>query len=141
DLEKRFEAIQERVTESTPSPPAPLPKGEGRNTPVRVIVLRVKRVRNPDAVCVQIFERFIAAMKERGIEVLLCGVRKDFATVLVSSGAADKIGNKNIFHEQAQVGSATLDAVRYAYELIKGDYCSTCPRRGEAEAPMLYYMI
>jgi hypothetical protein len=92
-------------------------------------------------VCAEIFERFIVTMQERGIQVLLCGVRKDFAKVLVASGLQETLGSANIFHEQAQVGSATLDAVRYAYELLKGDYCAGCPRRGSGEEPVLYYMI
>jgi SulP family sulfate permease len=124
DLEAHFEAIQQHAQPTT-----------------RVIVLRVKRVRNPDAVCVEIFERFIIAMKERGIQVLLCGVRMDFAAVLNSSGLMETLGTKHVFLEQAQVGSATLDAVRYAYELLKGDLCDECPRRSGGEDPVLYYMI
>lgn len=124
DLEKHFESIAARVEPST-----------------RVIVIRVKRVRNPDAVCTEIFERFIVEMKSRGIQVLLCGVRMDFAKVLVASGLQETLGSGNIFHEQAQVGSATLDAVRHAYELLKGDYCSGCPRRSSGQEPVLYYMI
>jgi SulP family sulfate permease len=124
DLENHFEAIQARADSGT-----------------RVVVLRVKRLRNPDAVCAEIFERFIAAMKARGIHVLLCGVRKDFAKVLRKSGLGERLGKENIFLEQAQIGSATLDAVRYAYELLKEDYCAICPRRGDTEKPVLYYMI
>src|SRR5205814_2140632 len=95
----------------------------------RVIVLRVKRVRNPDAVCLEVFARFLDRMQERGIRVLFCGVRPDFAAALAASGLEAQIGKTNIFLEQEVVFSSTLDAVRYAYELLEGNLCATCPRR------------
>jgi SulP family sulfate permease len=123
DLEMHFETIEERAQSST-----------------RVIVLRLKRVRNPDAVCLAVFERFIGRMKERGIHVILCGVRDDFAKVMHSSGLAAQLGKDNLFVEQEGSVSSTLDAVRFAYDLLKGDYCAFCPRRGEGKE-VLYYMI
>ena len=124
DLEKHFETVVERAQAGT-----------------RVIVLRLKRVRNPDAVCLELFERFIARMKERGIHVLLCGVRDDFAEILAASGLESQLGKQTVFIEREGASSSTLDAVRFAYDLIKGDYCAICPRRGEAEKQVLYYMI
>jgi SulP family sulfate permease len=107
----------------------------------RVIVLRLKRVRNPDAVCLELFERFLVGMKARGIRVLLCGVRPDFAEVMRTSGLDTQLGTKHLFIEQDGAASSTLDAVRFAYDLLQGDYCAICPRRGEAEQKVLYYMI
>ncbi len=124
DLEKHFAAIAGRAQLAT-----------------RVIVLRLKRVRNPDAVCLELFERFLAMMKERGIHVILCGVRPDFAAVMRTSGLETQLGRENLFIEQDGAASSTLDAVRFAYDLLKGDYCALCPRRGEAEQKVLYYMI
>jgi sulfate permease, SulP family len=124
DLEALFETFAQRAGQAT-----------------RVIVLRLKRVRNPDAVCLELFERFIATMKERGIQLLLCGVRDDFAKMLRVSGLEAALGKENIFIEQEGAASSTLEAVRFAYELLKGDFCSFCPRRGEGEKPVLYYMI
>jgi SulP family sulfate permease len=123
DLEMHFETIEERAQSST-----------------RVIVLRLKRVRNPDAVCLAVFERFIERTKERGIHVILCGVRDDFAKVMHTSGLAAQLGKDNLFVEQEGSVSSTLDAVRFAYDLLEGDYCSFCPRRGEGKE-VLYYMI
>jgi SulP family sulfate permease len=124
DLEKHFAAIAAQAQPVT-----------------RVIVLRLKRVRNPDAVCLELFARFLAMMNERGIQVILCGVRPDFADVMRSSGLETQLGKENLFIEQDGAASSTLDAVRFAYELLKGDYCAICPRRGEAEQKVLYYMI
>lgn len=134
DLERHFETIEERATGILPAP-------SGRQPSTRVIVLRLKRVRNPDAVCLELFERFVGKMKERGIHVLLCGVRDDFVKVLAASGLETQFGKENVFVEQKGAASSTLDAVRFAYDLLKGDYCASCPRRGEEGRDVLYYMI
>src|SRR5262249_19112809 len=45
---------------------------------VRVIVLRLKRTRNPDMVCLERLQHFLEDMQKRNVPVLLCGVRQDF---------------------------------------------------------------
>ena len=47
----------------------------GRRNGSRVVVLRLKRVRNPDAVCMSVLDRFIERMHDRDVTVLFCGVR------------------------------------------------------------------
>jgi SulP family sulfate permease len=110
---------------------------------VRVIVLRLKRARNLDAVCVTLLDEFLERMAERNVTVLLCGVRRDLARVLRSTGLEARLGRERIFHETVEVGSSTLAAVRRAYELIGGDLCDTCPQRaGPPNAKeSWYYMI
>jgi SulP family sulfate permease len=125
DLDRHLDDISERVKES-----------------VRAVVLRLKRVRNPDAVCLTHISAFLDRMAERRVQVLLCGVRDEVGTVLQTSGVEDKLGPKHIFREEEGVGSSTLEAVRYAYELLGGDVCETCPRRdAEKGREPLYYMI
>jgi sulfate permease, SulP family len=108
---------------------------------MRVVVLRLKRVRNPDAVCLQCFERFLTACHSAGAVVLLCGVRDDLARVLHTSGLEERLGSARIFRETEAAMSSTLEAVRHAYELLGDDQCASCPRRGESEKDVLYYMI
>lgn len=110
----------------------------------RVVVLRMKRVRNPDAVCLEMLERFICRMRVRKIELLLCGIRPDLAEALRRVGLEAGLGLKNIFQEKENViWSSTLDAVRYAYDLLENDLCTTCPRREEnaSNKETWYYMI
>jgi SulP family sulfate permease len=123
DLERHFETIARRARDGA-----------------RVVVLRLKRVRNPDAVFLEQFERFIDRMAERGVAVLLCGVREDFARILAKSGL-DKRLTERIFLEVSGPSSSTLDAVRKAYDFVGADLCSTCPRRREDSGDVLYYMI
>jgi SulP family sulfate permease len=108
---------------------------------VRVVVLRLKRVRNPDAVCLERFERFVRACQSANIALVLCGVRDDMARALHTSGLEQQLGAGHIFHETIAAGSSTLDAVRHAYDLLRDDLCDTCPRRGEPGKNVLYYMI
>jgi SulP family sulfate permease len=124
DLEKHFATIEERIQPAT-----------------QVIVLRLKRARNPDAVCLELFARFIERMKQRQIHVLLCGVREDFARSMQASGFAAQLGKDHIYLEHEGAASSTLDAVRYAYDLLHGDMCASCPRRSEEKKEVLYFMI
>src|SRR4051812_12265368 len=52
----------------------------------RVVILRLKRARNPDAVCMSVLERFNERLHAANISVLLCGLRPDFTKVINSSG-------------------------------------------------------
>lgn len=101
---------------------------------VRVVVLRVKRVRNPDAVCLSVLDRFITRMKSAGIVVLLCGVRPDLMKVIRASGLVQRVGPNHVFvfQETGAIWSATLEAIRVAYELIGEDVCEHCPRHATA---------
>jgi SulP family sulfate permease len=124
DLENHFETILARAKDG-----------------VRVVVLRLKRVRNPDAVCLERFERFVTGCRSANVAVLLCGVRDDLARVLHTSGLGQQLGAGRIFRENEVVMSSTLEAVRHAYDLLGDDLCPTCPRRGEPGKDVLYYMI
>jgi SulP family sulfate permease len=124
DLERHFETIIQRA-----------------DAGVRVVVLRIKRVRNADAVCLELFGRFFEQMQRRGVVVLLCGVRRDMAKSLRASGLDKQLGRERIFLEKPGLFSSTLDAVRKAYDILGPDVCATCPRRGEQTKEVLYFMI
>jgi sulfate permease, SulP family len=124
DLSKHFDTLLARMQDG-----------------IKVLVLRVKRVRNPDAVCLEELEHFNAELERRGIVFLLCGVRPDFTRVLNTSGLRQRLGEQSIFRETDVPTSSTLDAVRHAYDLLGEDICTNCPRRGEIGKETLYYMI
>jgi SulP family sulfate permease len=110
---------------------------------IRIVLLRLKRARNPDMVCLERLQRFLEDMRERGVTVLLCGVRADFGRALDNVGFQRALPAECLFLEEAATGSSTLRAVRHAYELLGNDRCPTCPRPREAEAEKgdWYYMI
>ena len=111
---------------------------------LRIIVLRVKRTRNPDIVCMERLQQFIIEMKGKGVPVLLCGVRPDFSQAMANLRFEEFLPANQVFHEEPkQIGSSTLAAVRRAYELLGDDLCDHCPRRTpqEAENEPFYYQI
>jgi SulP family sulfate permease len=112
---------------------------------IRVVVLRVKRARNPDPVCLAVLERFIDRMDKLGASVLLCGIRPDFMRIIEAGGLVRRLGPNRVFvfQETGAVWSSTLEAIRFAYELLKGDVCAICPRYAESLEGKegWYYMI
>lgn len=100
---------------------------------VRIVILRLKRTRNPDMVCLEHFHHFLQLMLKRGATVLLCGVRDDFARGMRNVHLDDIVPEDRVFRELGASGSSTLRAVRRAYDLLGQDMCSTCPKREEKE--------
>jgi SulP family sulfate permease len=107
---------------------------EAAESGARVIILRLKRIRNPDAVCMSVLDRFHERMHNAGITVLLCGVRPDLMRVINSSGLFNRVGPEHVFvfEETGKFWTSTLEAVRVAYQIIGNDVCDTCPRHAES---------
>jgi sulfate permease, SulP family len=108
-LERHFETIQAAVTDNT-----------------RVLVLRLKRARNPDAVALTLLEQFVDHMKEHNVHVLMCGVTPSLYSVLERTGMIERFGEQ-VFREQLVRQSSTMRAVQHAYTLIDKP-CPDCPR-------------
>lgn len=100
-LEGHFETIESRIGPDT-----------------KVLVLRLKRVRNPDAVGMHLLDEHIQRIESQGVHVLLVGVRSDLEDALVRTGIASRLHPKHIFHEQPVRHTSTQMGVQYAYELI-----------------------
>ncbi|HWG42276.1 MAG TPA: SulP family inorganic anion transporter [Gemmataceae bacterium] len=108
---------------------------------VRIIILRLKRTRNPDMVCLEMLQQFLEDMQDRKIPVLLCGIRPDFEQALRNLRFHHWLPRDYVFLEGVKMGSSTLEAVRRAYELLGEDLCATCPQRDRREKQDWYYMI
>jgi sulfate permease, SulP family len=107
----------------------------------RVLILRLKRTRNPDMVCLEMLQQFLEDMQDRKVPVLLCGIRPDFEQALRNLRFHHWLPSDYVFLEDVTMGSSTLKAVRRAYELLGDDLCITCPRRDQREKQDWYYMI
>ncbi len=81
---------------------------------VKFVVLRLKRVRHPDVVCIERIEHFLRGQEADGVTVLLAGVRPDTLAVLTNVGFQSWFPTDHVFPEEDQEYSATLRAVRYA---------------------------
>ena len=123
-LEHHFQYIENRLDAET-----------------RVVVLRMKRAHNPDAVGLTLLEGFLDRMKARGVRVVMCGVRAHLLELMKRTGLAERLGEKEVFLEQAVRQTSTLLAIRHAYDLIPQP-CATCPRRDPALRERdLYYEV
>jgi SulP family sulfate permease len=96
----------------------------------RVIVLRMKRARNPDAVAADELEQFLSEMRSRGVHVLMCGVTPELHGVLERTGVLARVPEP-LFLQQAVRESSTAHAIRHAYTLID-TRCAHCPWTGES---------
>jgi SulP family sulfate permease len=101
ELERYLEALSERI----------------RRDDIEFLVLRVKRVRHPDAVVIERIEKFVREEINRGVTVLLAGVQTDLWTLLKNVGFDRWFPSENVFPEEDEEFSATLKAVRYAHAL------------------------
>jgi sulfate permease, SulP family len=120
-LERHFAYMEERV-----------------EPPTRVVVLRMKRVRNPDAVGLTLLDGFVERLKARNVHVLLCGVRAPLFASMRRAGLAQRLDESEIFLEQPVRQTSTLLAIRYAYQLIPAPDPTGGRPAGE---PALYYEI
>lgn len=121
-LEQRLDTIEERLGDES-----------------QVVVLRMKRARNPDAVGVSLLDHFIDRLKQRGLSVVVCGVRHGMYVCLEKSGLIEKIGKDNLFLEQPVRQTSTMLAIEHAQGLVKYP-CAICRAR-QATGKNLYYQI
>ena len=115
-----------------------------RDEGIPCILLRVKRSRNPDMVFIERLERFLRDMQKEGRTVLLCGVRAEMAHAMANAGFGDWLPETSVFLEEQKMYSATLKAVRHAYELVKDTTCVHCAERRNCEGDgdgSLYYLV
>ncbi|MFM8214866.1 MAG: STAS domain-containing protein [Pirellula sp.] len=108
----------------------------------KVIILRLKRARNPDSVCMQILEKFITKMHDRGVTVMLSGVDDEMLGVLANVGMLKLIGASNVFREESEIWASTIQALQAAYRLLGPKRCENCPNHPEhLDATDWSYMI
>ena len=113
------------------------------NGPVKFVVLRLKRVRHPDVVCIERIEHFLREETARGVTILLAGVRPDTLGILHNVGIQSWFPAEHIFPEEDEEYSATLKAVRHA----RGHLAPVEIGRPPAKAidledpPDLYYLV
>ena len=110
-MERHFQAIEDRVTPAT-----------------RVVVLRLKRARNADAVALSELREFALRLKARNVHVLMCGVGPDVHSVMKRVGLAEELGER-IFLEEPSRKTSTVCALEHAYRLLDRR-CANCAWRG-----------
>jgi SulP family sulfate permease len=110
----------------------------------RHLVFRLKRLRNPDAVCLEKLEHFLRDAQKEGLVVLLAGVRSDISSAFDRLHFDGWLPRDHVFGEEDESDSATLKAVRKAYALLGDEnVCAHCSVRGPAQSEprAAYYLV
>jgi len=108
---------------------------------ITFVILRLKRVRDPDAVTIERLEHFLLEENGHGATILLAGVRPDTLKVLHNIGFADWFPADQVFPEEDEEFSATLRAVRYVREKLDADQRTASAAEPTSERDPLYYLV
>jgi sulfate permease, SulP family len=89
------------------------------------------------------FDHFLHDMQARGVTVLLCGIRSEFAKAMANLRFQDWLPADCVFPEEDEKFSATLKAVRHVYELLERNTCVHCGKSELAgtDRQALYYLV
>ena len=115
ELEKQLDSVVEESPES-----------------LKVVVLRLKRVNNPDAVCMDVLQRFIEKMYKRNVVIMLSGIKESMAQTLKNVGITQLVGQENIFREETEIWASTVTAMKKGYSLLGSSHCQHCPNQSIA---------
>lgn len=96
---------------------------------LKTVVLRLRRVNNPDAVCMHVLEEFILRLQARGITPMFSGVHSGVLTTMRNVGMDQLLGRNNIFREESAVWASTFNAIKIAYAQLGPERCQHCPNR------------
>ena len=91
ELERYLETLRQRIEDEN----------------VKFAVLRLKRVRHPDVVCIEHIEHFLREETERGVTVLLAGVRPDTLGLLKNVGFESWFPAEHVFPEEMCIRDRT----------------------------------
>ena len=100
---------------------------------LKVVILRLKRANNPDAVCMDVLERFVLKMQEKKIVVMLSGIRVEMAQTFANVGIDRIVGPENIFREESEIWASTVTSMKKAYALLGRNRCEHCPNQSIAK--------
>jgi SulP family sulfate permease len=109
---------------------------------IRYVILRVRRVRNPDAVAIEQLEHFLRDAEKREVTVLLAGLQPDFERILKNVHVQEWLPADRLYPEEEEKYSATLRAVRHAYKLrSRLEEQEESPDFSPAETEAEYYLV
>ncbi len=114
---------------------------EAARADAKCLVLRLRRTRNPDVVAAEYLEHFLREAEKTGVVVLLAGVRPDLAKLLRNLRFEDWLPADRLYLEEDEKYSATLQAVRHAYQLQLPHGSEPDFDHAETENEAAYYLV
>jgi SulP family sulfate permease len=100
---------------------------------IRHVLLRLKRVRNPDVVSLENFEHFLKQAQASGITVWLAGLQPDLLAAFRRLDFASWLPADHLFPQGADDDSATLAAIRRIRDRL--------PAENQGPSGKLYYRV
>jgi SulP family sulfate permease len=97
------------------------------------VLLRLKRVRNPDLVSLEHIEHFLKQAKASGTQVWLAGLQPDLLLAFGRLGFDAWLAGDHLFPQGGDEDSATLAAIRQVRAALRND--------GEGPSDRLYYLV
>jgi hypothetical protein len=93
------------------------------------MVLRVKRLRHPDAFGMRELERFIECMQKANVRIFLAGVPVELLAGLRQTGALKSLDAGQVFPERSAEGSSTMAAILAARDYLERLHPEEASRR------------
>jgi SulP family sulfate permease len=88
---------------------------------LKVLILRFRRSHLLASTGIVALGNIIKTAREKGVEVLFCGVHEDIQEILESSGIFQSIGQNNIFIAKGQLFASAQKALNRAKSLLNQD--------------------
>ena len=101
------------------------------------VVLRLKRVRNPDAVCLERLEHFLKTCSQRNITVLLAGLQHDLLAAATRLGFFTWFPQQKAYVQGNDEDSATLAAIRAVHRELANAHTL----KEDLSGRPLYYLL
>lgn len=104
------------------------------------LLLRLKRVRNPDVVMLEQLEHFLKEMRASGVDVWLAGLRSDLSAAMRRLDFNEWFPPERLLAHGAEDYSATLAAIRDIRLQLAAQALAQAPAPAPAEEK-LYYLV
>ncbi len=89
------------------------------NTRIKVLILRFRRAHLLASTGIMALDRLIKTAKDRGMEVLFCGLHEEVMEPLEGAGIKDSIGKANFFLANKKLFNSTHKALEKAREILE----------------------
>ncbi len=100
---------------------------ESAQEEIRVVILVLRRGRNPDAAFLNVLWELHNKLESRGVVLLLCGVPADLMACLAATNLADVFGVDRLFPFRPPEQPCEAEAVAFALQLLEK---TTLPENG-----------
>jgi SulP family sulfate permease len=107
---------------------------------VRIVVLVVRRGRNPDAVFLNLLGNLHKALTARGVVLLLAGVLPGLETGLAGTGLLEVFGRDRVFAVATPDGPCGAEALALARRLLDEEIPAPDAKRAEMPLPFNEYV-